>query len=239
METPRTIFGPRGARRSSTAQSVSLSTFNYNQLNSLLLRLPAEIRLHIYSFVITSEKASYIRSHGSSDERDIGKRTKQNGREDIRHDQRNGARSFTDRYSGLLLTCRQTYSEARLLPFQLVTLVFTSDGIVRAKPYLTAEQKRAMRYLRLIVTLRKHRSWETNKTPFLEDAPIPLALARLSGLRRLTIEIRHEQRAWAGKQDKLATERESALKWAKFRASHVLGDGFGGMVEILTVDKWE
>ncbi len=79
--------------------------------------------------------------------------------------------SFCNFYLGLLLSCRQIYNEARLLPFQLTTFTYVGNQFWRIKARLQDDQRNAIQSLCLLFC-----------TGILEDL-----LFGLRGLRKVTI----------------------------------------------------
>ncbi|KAF2118338.1 hypothetical protein BDV96DRAFT_382848 [Lophiotrema nucula] len=98
-----------------------------NVEESFLLRLPAEIRNHIFQYVLGGQKVaihspSYYRPHG----------TEEKGDSDFAISQFKDPYIVLERARSIrpvevLVTCRQIYSETVLLPFALNTFSFTSE----------------------------------------------------------------------------------------------------------------
>lgn len=138
-----------------------------------LLRLPAELRMQIFTWVFTRATPLSIHCWRRYTPFCFSTRVMQ----------------YPSGFLALLLTCRQIYNEARLLPFKCNTFRFKSQDAF--EPWLARfcpEQIRAFRKIELVTWMARHmvegESWVAKR---VEDC---LPLHKLRGLRKVRIEVR-------------------------------------------------
>lgn len=138
-----------------------------------LLRLPAELRIQIFACVFTSPTPLSIHCWRRYTPFCLSTRVLQ----------------YPPRFLALLLTCRQIYSEARLLPFKCNAFRFKSQDAF--EPWLAQfcpEQTYAFRTIEIVTWMARHmvegESWVAKR---VEDC---LPIHRLRGLRTVLIEVR-------------------------------------------------
>jgi hypothetical protein len=160
----------------SESPGLSFEMFDNNKTTSSLhsiLRLPAEIRMQIYTCVLTSPTPLSIYCWRRYTPFCFSTRVMQ----------------YPSAFLSLLLICRQIYSEARLLPFQCNVFRFKSqDAFIPWLDQLRPEQVRALRRVELVTWMARHmvegESWVAKR---VEDC---FPIQRLEGLRNVRIEVR-------------------------------------------------
>ncbi len=160
---------------------------NHNQDMSPLFRLPTELRLEIYSYVMVPEDQvwhlpvlSYhlVQSTGVFQPMPL----------DRQHHLLQQQAFFKERHLSLLFSCRQIYSEASLLLFNVNTFVFDSPRLFRFLCALSTKQRDAITSLEMDFVLARDNQILLGPIMCNSDRFIH-ALQTMAGLKKLVLTL--------------------------------------------------
>lgn len=133
----------------SELHSPRIHSTRQNKLSSPLLRLPAELRNHIYGYVVTTPNHGLwnIPEHTYLHDALNGKFRPKFNDEQLRR--RMAERAHAQRHLSLLSVCRQVHDEARLFPFEFNTFAFNSPRLFRFLAKLSQPQRNAIHGIKI------------------------------------------------------------------------------------------